>query len=60
MRQGDCCGALQRCVYSQLTEAVVDTWYLAVHGPARDDAHLRSKAEIIAAFVKQRHVGTNR
>lgn len=44
MRQGDRRGALQGCVYGQLTETVVDAWHLAMHGPARDDAHLRSKS----------------
>ena len=38
--QGDGGGALQGRVYSQLTEAVVDTRHLTVHGPPRDDAHL--------------------
>lgn len=40
VRQGDGCGALQGCVDSQLTEAVVDARYLAMHRPTRDDAHL--------------------
>lgn len=44
MRQGDRGGALQGCVYGQLTQAVVNARHLAVHGPARDDAHLRSKS----------------
>lgn len=38
--QGDGRGALQGRVYRQLTEAVVDAWHLAVHGPTCYDAHL--------------------
>lgn len=41
VRQGDRRGALQGGVYGQLTQAVVNARHLAVHGPARDDAHLR-------------------
>lgn len=38
--QGNGCGTLQGCMYSQLTEAVVDTWHLTMHGPTCYDAHL--------------------
>lgn len=43
--QGDGCGALQGCVYGQLTEAVVDARNLAVHGPTRYNAHLQETAQ---------------
>lgn len=59
VRQGDRCGALQGRVYGQLTETVVDAWHLAMHGSARDDAHLRSKAENMAALAKRRLVQMN-
>lgn len=45
VRQGHRRGALQRCVYGQLAETVVHPRHLAMHGPARDDAHLWLKGE---------------
>lgn len=45
VRQGHRRGAFQRCVYGQLAETIVHPRHLAMHGPARDNAHLRLKDE---------------